>query len=106
MHTKGFLRMRKRDMESKLLSTKETAVRLGVPFKVIQKLAGEGRISCYKLGGDARKKKRGARMFFREKEVRSYFEEHHEVSVYELLTKLHNKVDSIEKHLRRARCIG
>jgi hypothetical protein len=102
--------MRKRDMESKLLSTKETAAKFGVPFKVIQKLAGEGRISCYKFSGDARKKKRGAKMFFREKEVRKYFQEHREASVYELLHSLHSKVEAIERYLKNKRrakqCIG
>lgn len=90
-------------MANKLLSTKETAVKVGVPVKVIQKLAGEGHIPCYKLGGDGRKKLRGARMFFKEKEVRRYFEEHREASVYELLNSLHSKVEKIEKFLLRRR---
>jgi excisionase family DNA binding protein len=93
-------------MANKLLSTGEVAARLGVSRKVIQRLALEGKISCYKLDGDFRKKKRGSKMFFKLSEVKLFFKQHHELSVYELLTSLHRKVDSIEKHLRGSRCTG
>ena len=94
-------------MANKLLSTKEIAVIFGVSFKAIQKLALEGKISCYKFDGDFRKKKRGSKMFFKLSEVKQFFKQHHELSVYELLTNLHDKVERIEGLLLRGfKCTG